>query len=244
MLRRLAWPALAPVLVGACAPKVMDANRYRSHEGPAVDCPAGTSQTMAFGRNYITAMVIRCQVVPVFDVSSGLLTIDIDGTMGINGRHIGRWPGGTVARRRPGVGEEVVSLGEPVKTIVDLRLHGAPAVASFKVRFQRVRPGQLGDELVFDVAMSGAESDAGMCHQWTSEAHATGELVLRASDGSLLELRLRGPMSDTEALCPEGAKETGVSAEPKTCNRGEMTFWLTSRCYRVEPMSGATKSPR
>jgi hypothetical protein len=164
--------------------------------------------------------------------------------MSIKGRQIGRWPGGTVARSPPGAGEEVQPLEEAVKTIVDIRFHGAPAEASVKVYFREVRRAPSRDELVFDIAMRGTQSDAGMCHQWTTQALVTGELSVRASDGSLRQLRLRGPMTDTEALCPEGAKETGRSIEPTTCNRGHMTFVLMSRCDHMYPISAATMAFR
>jgi hypothetical protein len=140
------------------------------------------------------------------------------------------WPGQAVAAHRPAAGQDVPELEEPVKRIVDLQRQGEPVVATVRVRSRGARSERWGDALVFELAMDGALSSAGMCHRWTSEVHATGELVLRASDGAVVALRLRGPLSDAEALCPEGAKQSGVSAEPKTCNRGEMSFELRWMC--------------
>jgi hypothetical protein len=136
---------------------------------------------------------------------------------------------GKGAAAHPGVAD-TSALAEAVKAIVDLRLHGEPAMATASVRFKHARREAWGDALVFDVDIQGASSSSGMCHRWTSEAHPTGELVLRASDGALAALRLRGPMGDTEALCPEGAKEAGVSPEPRACNRGETNFDLSWKC--------------
>jgi hypothetical protein len=141
------------------------------------------------------------------------------------------WPG--AAALRPLVaGQALTELEDPIKRIVDLRLHGDPASMSSKIRFRETRTEPWGDARVFDVEVDGTTSSAGMCHRWASEAHTTGELTVRASDGAVLTLRLGGSLSDSEALCSEGARETGQSAEPKTCNRGETHFDLRWSCAR------------
>jgi hypothetical protein len=139
------------------------------------------------------------------------------------------WPG-AIASRRQVTGQALTELEDPLKRIVDLQLHGAPATVSAKVRSRGTRSEPWGDALVFDAEVDGTTSSAGMCHRWASDAHSTGELTLRASDGAIITLHLQGDLSDSEALCPEGARETGRSAEPKRCNRGETSFDLQWSC--------------
>ena len=139
------------------------------------------------------------------------------------------WPA-AVARQNLTAGEEVEALEDPLQRVVDLRLHGEPATMSFSVRFRGSRAEAWGEALIFGVLMTGVASSAGMCHRWLSETQARGELVLSAAAGSVIALKLRGTSTDTEALCPEGARQTGVSTEPKTCTTGEITFDLRWSC--------------
>jgi hypothetical protein len=221
MLRYFAPVALATSLAAGCAGQ--DPPAASPEHGPAIDPAAASSQGMNVRRSYKTTPVAPCQVAP----------IDVATTGSIDWRFVGPWPGDAIIAHPPAVGTEVRVLEEPLKKLVDLRLHGEPAATTIAVRFRGVRREAATDALVFDVAVTGTQSDAAMCHRWTSEAHAAGELVLGASDGALVSLRLRGPMSDAEALCPEGAKESGVSAEPKTCNHGEMRIEVGSRGVAV-----------
>jgi hypothetical protein len=114
------------------------------------------------------------------------------------------------------------ALGHAVEAVVDMHLRGTPAreVAT------SVRPGNAPS---FAVRIDASESDAGMCHTWSTTAHLAGDLSLRG-DGTIDSLRLRGPVTTTEALCPEGARQAGASAEPRECTRGEITFRVDPAC--------------
>jgi hypothetical protein len=221
MLRHFARVALVTLPIAACAGQ--DRPATSPNRGLAMDRAAG-SQRMVVWRSYKTTSIAPCQVTPT----------DLATTRSLDWSVIGPWPGDAVIAHPPAVGTDVSVLEEPIKKVADLRLHGEPPVVTIRVRFRGVRREREGDVLVFDVAMTGMQSDAAMCHRWTSEAHASGELVLSVSDGALVSLQLRGPLSDVEALCAEGARQTGVSAEPKTCNHGEM---------RVEVGRGAGAPP-
>lgn len=129
-------------------------------------------------------------------------------------------------RARP-EGQESPELVDSVSAMIDARPHGVRA-SDVKVRVLSM--GTRGDSLVFGVKAHATESDAGMCHRWTNEVFLAGELLLRTSDGTLASMRLSGPTSGTEALCPEGAKQSGRSAEPRVCTRGETTIDVTRSC--------------
>ena len=139
------------------------------------------------------------------------------------------WPAG-IARQSLNVGQEVEQLEDPLQRVVDLSLHGEPTSVSSSVRFRGARAEAWGDALIFGVLMTGIAGSAGMCHRWLSETQARGELVLSAAAGAIIALKLQGTSTDTEALCPEGARQTGVSAEPKTCTTGEIAFDLRWSC--------------
>jgi hypothetical protein len=67
----------------------------------------------------------------------------------------------------------------------------------------------------------------------STEVSGKGDLVLRASDGALAALHLRGAVSDTEVMVHEPVYGLGLTRERKTCNRGEMIFdakWDCSQC--------------
>jgi hypothetical protein len=209
MLRHFGLAAIATLPLAACAGK--DPPAASPQQTPSMD-RAADSQRLRVSRSYKTASVAPCQVAPA----------DVASTAWIDWNAVGRWPGDDVIAHPPAVGTDVAVLEDPIEKIVDLRLHGQAPAVTIRVRFRGVRREGEGDALVFDVTMTGIQSDAAMCHRWTSEAHASGELVISASDGALVSLRLRGPLSDVEALCAEGARQTGVSAEPKTCNHGEI----------------------
>jgi hypothetical protein len=209
MLRHVALAALATLPIAACAGKDLPA--ASPEQASSVD-RAADSPRMRVSRSYKTSSVAPCQVAPT----------DVASMASLDWNAVGRWPGDDVIAHPPAVGTDVAVLEEPIKKIVDLRLHGQVPAVTIRVRFRGVRRVGEGDALVFDVAMTGTQSDAAMCHRWTSEAHASGELVVNASDGAIVSLRLRGPLSDAEALCAEGARQTGVSEEPKTCNHGEI----------------------
>jgi hypothetical protein len=136
------------------------------------------------------------------------------------------WPGAAVAAHPPAAGAEVASLEGPLAAIADVPVHGGEAQQSkATVRFSGKRHGDSGDELVFDVSITGNEGDAGMCHTWTNEASVTGELHLRAADGALLALHLKGTTSDTEALC-QGANG-GPPPPAATCDKGDVAVDVT-----------------
>jgi hypothetical protein len=135
------------------------------------------------------------------------------------------WHGGEVIAHLPPAGAEVALLEGPVATVAAVPLHGGQVQPESKavVRFSGTRPGDAGDELVFDVTLQATESDAGMCHRWTNEADVKGELRLRASNGALLGLHLEGTTDDTEALCQDPSGKVGPPPPPHTCNRGKVS---------------------
>lgn len=135
------------------------------------------------------------------------------------------WPGSDVLAHLPSAGAEVPMLEGPVAAVADVPLHGGQVQPESKalVRFMGTRPGDAGDELVFDVTLHATEGDAGMCHRWTNEADVNGELRLRASNGALLGLHLDGTTDDTEALCQGASGKVGPPPPPRTCNRGNVS---------------------
>ena len=139
------------------------------------------------------------------------------------------WPAG-LARRSRVAGQEAPELAEPVRRIVDMRIRGEPVATVPRVRFRGAHAEPWGGALVFEVVLDGEVSSAGMCHRWSSATHAEGELLLRAAEGTFVTLTMRGTSKETEALCPEGAHEMGVSAEPRTCTAGETSLVLRWSC--------------
>lgn len=118
------------------------------------------------------------------------------------------WPGAA----------DPAKLADAVRAVVDAHMHGVPATkVDVAVHAEGPRHESWGDAIAFDVTLHATESDAGMCHRWTNDAKLAGEMLLRASDGALVSLRLAGPTSDTEAVC-QG------NTTPHTCNAGVITF--------------------
>jgi hypothetical protein len=161
------------------------------------------------------------------------------------------WPAASVAQHSFTKGDEVLELEEPVRQIVDLRLHEVPAQGRAKVRFKEVRrvamappqigrydpqvrgataPLEVGDVAVFDVALDGTSSGSDKCRIWTSDAQLQGELLLSAADGAVLALTLRGSIGDVEAPCHEPGADHDAGAPPRTCNRGQISFELGWKC--------------
>lgn len=114
-------------------------------------------------------------------------------------------------------------VGRGVRDVVALRVHGAAPKPTITVE-----PGG-GPRYV--VRVDTTQSDSGMCHTWTTTAHLEGDLTLR-DDGTIESLRLRGPETTTQALCPEGATQSGASAAPKECTKGEITLAIDTSCAR------------
>ncbi len=138
------------------------------------------------------------------------------------------WPGGDVAAHLPATGSEGVALESFVARVADVPLHGGEVQAEPKavVRFAAARPGDAGDELVFDVTLTATGGDAGMCHRWTTTADLKGELRLRASNGAMLGLHLEGTTQDTEGLCQDPTGKPGPPPPPHPCNRGKVSVDL------------------
>jgi hypothetical protein len=114
------------------------------------------------------------------------------------------------------------ALGRAVEAVVDTHLRGMPATGV-------VASVQPASPWAFTVRLDANVSDAGMCHRWSTTAHLDGDLFLRA-DGTLRSLRLQGPVTTTEALCTEGAREAGVSDAPRTCTRGDVAIAVDAAC--------------
>jgi len=122
------------------------------------------------------------------------------------------WPGSAWASRLPAPGEEVQAFEGRVATMVDLHEDERPATGTATVRFRAVQPEAWGDAHVFDVALTGPmrttcsrtamsnpkleDDSSSPCSQPPTEVRAHGELVVRASDGAFIALRLRGPVSE------------------------------------------------
>jgi hypothetical protein len=147
------------------------------------------------------------------------------------------WPGTALSSHRPGKGDETKVFEEPIAAMVDLRLHGQPTATAATVRFVGRRSEMWGEGLVSDVTLVGkatrscgcnpSANDGHSCDEgvartrWDSEARATGQLVVRASDGAFIALHLHGPLTDTETPCrvsaqgqpPEGGAQTWVGGE-------------------------------
>jgi hypothetical protein len=113
------------------------------------------------------------------------------------------------------------ALEKGVEAVVDMHLHGVPA----REIATTVEPARAG---TYAVRLRASQSDAGMCHTWTTTARLAGDLALR--DGALQRLALRGPTATTEALCAEGARQTGASAAPRTCTEGDITISVDVAC--------------
>jgi hypothetical protein len=132
----------------------------------------------------------------------------------------------------PGASRDPPKQEDAVRAVVDAHMHGVPASdVKTTVREAGTRHESWGDALVFDVTLHATESDAGMCHRWTNDAKLTGELLLRAGDGALVNMRLSGPTSDTEAVC-QG------NTTPRTCNKGDITFEVHRPCFASPGASG------
>ena len=138
------------------------------------------------------------------------------------------WPGKRVAARSFVNGEEVRELEEPIARIVELRLRSEKIAVTVNVRF---REG-TSDELTFAVAWSATTPDTAKCLGCSSVVTASGPLVLRASDGALLELQLRGRRIDRQPLCAKGPQ-----TESEAGCTGEMSFSLAWVCHL--PVMGA-----
>jgi hypothetical protein len=108
-----------------------------------------------------------------------------------------------------------------LRDVVGLRVHGAAPETTITV--------QPGSGPRYGVRMDATQSDAGMCHTWTTTAHLEGDLTLR-DDGTIESVHLSGPETTTQALCPEGARQSGASAAPKECTRGEITLSIDTSC--------------
>ena len=119
-------------------------------------------------------------------------------------------------------GTDASALSDAIRRITDVHLRGAPA----REVDVKVHPEAATR---FQVKLRATESDAGMCHRWTDEETLEGPLV-EGDGGQLASLALHGSVHDTEALCPEGARQAGVSAAPRTCNAGEASLSIDRRC--------------
>jgi hypothetical protein len=139
------------------------------------------------------------------------------------------WPANAMLRQLT-VGQELPELVDPIRRIVDLRIRDEPTEAVMRVGFGGKQKQPWGDALIFEVAMDGQSSSAGMCHRWATMSHASGTLVVRGGSGAVVAVHLRGTWKDTEALCAEGARQTGGNAETTDCATGEMSFDLSWSC--------------
>jgi hypothetical protein len=140
------------------------------------------------------------------------------------------WPN---APRVLATGTEATELASAVRAIADVPLRDAPAPFVAVVRFRESAREPWGDALVFDVKLSAMTTARGTYYAESTEVRGKGDLVLRASDGALAALHLRGAVSDTEVLVHEPLDGSGLTRERKTCTRGEMTFdaeWDCSQC--------------
>lgn len=118
---------------------------------------------------------------------------------------------------------DAAGLRRAVEAIADVQVRGTPATEIATTVTPR-------GERVFTLHVDASESDAGMCHRWTTTASLDGDLALRR--GGLIEsLALQGPVATTEALCPEGARQS--SAEPRACTRGEASIAVDVSCAPV-----------
>jgi hypothetical protein len=113
------------------------------------------------------------------------------------------------------------SLQAGVESVVDMHVHGVKPLSLET----SVQPGR---GTTHSVTMRASQSDAGMCHTWATTTRLAGDLALR--DGGLERLALHGPTATTEALCPEGARQAGASAAPRTCTEGEITLSVDVAC--------------
>ena len=160
------------------------------------------------------------------------------------------WPGAAVVARAHAKGEDAPELDAAVTKTLDLQLHTLdlqlhePVPVVSQVRFRGAAIEAWGEALAFDVVVDSTATRQGDYFRWTTAAHASGELVLRASDGAIAALRLRGPVTDTEVLEREPIVGSGMSREPRTCNRGELSFeigWDCSQC--LAPGHGPEGTP-
>ena len=53
---------------------------------------------------------------------------------------------------------------------------------------------------------------------------------MRASDGALVAVRIRGTTTDAESLCPEVARDLHRSTDPRACNHGEFEHHVRWIC--------------
>jgi hypothetical protein len=113
------------------------------------------------------------------------------------------------------------SLEKAVEAAVDMHVHGVPA----REVVTNVEPTRGG---AYAVTLHASQSDAGMCHRWTTTARLAGDLALR--DGTLERLSLHGPTATTEALCAEGARQAGANPAPRTCTEGDITLSVDVAC--------------
>jgi hypothetical protein len=131
------------------------------------------------------------------------------------------WPGPTVASRAWSANEEAAALEPALASLVNPSLHGEQTRVAVEVRFGAARRESWGDALVFHVAVVARMSSAGSCPVDVREVRATGELVLRASNGEFIALHVRGPWNDEETACAGRRGDAGTRGEARTCNVGE-----------------------
>ena len=141
------------------------------------------------------------------------------------------WPGATAVREPDSGVRDYPEFTAPLQTILDVQLHGRPATVVVRSRFGEHAREQWGKALVFAVAIDASASGGASCSRWASDVSMTGSLVLRASDGAIVALRLGGPTVDEETPCTA----SGKPHNPTICNRGNMSVDLSWTCVTYIP---------
>ena len=167
--------------------------------------------------------VAGCQIAPIAHESqSDSFEEPLDG-----------WPTARLRSDPGSPGQDAPDLARLVANLIHVRLHAQALTPSVGVRFHGRAREPWGEVLVFDASASGAASVGEMlCRRWGSEMMMSGELLVRASDAVFVSLRMRGTVTDTEALCPELARASGRSDEPRVCNEGPISLDVSWGCIR------------
>lgn len=113
-----------------------------------------------------------------------------------------------------------MSVPAALKAVVGLELRGSPAQDVSLV-------AHAVPEQAYSVVVDATQSDAGMCHQWSTVAHLDGRLTLHPTEGTPATLELNGPTWTTEAVCAAAGPAAGP---PRTCTKGDIAIALSASC--------------
>lgn len=121
------------------------------------------------------------------------------------------WPGLALNMQELAIGDEIAMLEKPIAALADIEWHGRRPVLDSRVAYRATRHEAWGEALLFEVELRATLDFERDCSRLQTEMQASGELVLRASDGGFVSLHLSGPVHDRETPCPRLRKKKDAS---------------------------------